>query len=240
MAEPKLEEWELWVLQVYFERYGFFSPHDIHDIKHRLILLHFADTDETLASLLRKKVLDVSPDGRKIRVTDLGAELYAATVRSQRDWEAKPIAQVATFDRDEVLIESGETFKANRLLREILSSARKELCILDPYVGPLLFDLLEEAAPRLPTRIVTSDKIKAAGLASYRAFRAQYSNAQLRVSDKAKLHDRFILWDQAHGVHLGHSIKDLGSKDTKVSTLKTPTVEWRLFEERWAEAKEIT
>jgi hypothetical protein len=125
------------------------------------------------------------------------------------------------------------------VLREIFASPQKVLCILDPYVGPPLFDLLEEVAQHLQIRIVTSDKIKPAAISSYRAFRGQYPHSELRMLSEDKLHDRYILWDDSRGVHLGHSIKDLGEKDTQVTVLKTPGEQYRLFEERWSESKGI-
>jgi hypothetical protein len=59
----------------------------------------------------------------------------------------------------------------------------------------------------------------------------------MRVLGTDRIHDRFILWDGAHGVHLGHSIKDLGTKDTQVNVLAAPLEQYKLFEERWTEAK---
>lgn len=160
-------------------------------------------------------------------------------MNAQKDWESQPIIRITTLDRDEVVIRAGERFRANRLLREIFASAREELSILDPYVGPPLFDLLEEIAQRLQIRIITSEKIKEAAYLSYKAFRSQYPRTELRILTEDKLHDRFILWDGTHGVHLGHSIKDLGEKDTQVTVLKTATEQYSLFEERWAESKAI-
>jgi hypothetical protein len=240
VTEPELTKWEIWVLQVYFDEHGFYRPHDIIQVIHRLDTLSFHEGKAVLKSLIQKNVLSISPDNRQVRITDYGAELYFATVRAQKDWEAQKIIRTATLDRDQILIRAGERFKANRMLREIFASAQKELSILDPYVGPPLFDLLEEHAPRLQIRIVTSERIKPTAISSYMAFRSQYPRSELRVMTEDKLHDRYILWDESHGVHLGHSIKDLGEKDTQVTVLKTPGEQYRLFEERWSESKTLS
>src|SRR5207244_4053645 len=149
------------------KEYGFYQPHDINQVIHRLGQLSFYDAAAVLQSLIQKNIIDVSPDKMRVRITDYGAELYNATVRAQKDWESRSIIRVATFDRDQLLIRAGEVFKANRMLREIFASAQKELCILDPYVGPAVFDLLEEEAQRIQIRVVTSEKIKPAAISSY-------------------------------------------------------------------------
>ncbi len=235
----KLEQSELWVLDIYFRQYGLHSAHDVGDIRHRLILLSFGETDAVLASLVSKKVLSVSPDQTKVRLTDYGAELYVASKAAEGDWEKRPIIRVSTLDRDEVVIRAGEMFRANRLLRDILSQAQKDLCLVDPYVGSVVFDLCEDAANGIPLRILTSTKAQASAVAAYRAFKAKYPSTEMRTADPSTLHDRYILWDRSQGVHLGHSIKDLGTRDTRVSKLQTPTQQFKLFEERWAKAASV-
>ena len=237
MAEPELSKWEYWVLKVYFEAHGFFGPHEINEIRAQLSMLGFSDTNTILQSLVEKKVLSLSPDKRQVRITDYGAEFYHAIERAQGEWESQKIIRVATLDRDEQVIRAGERFRANHILREIFESAREQLSLLDPYIGPSLFDMLEEVAPRLLIRILTSDKIRPIAISTYQAFRGQYPRTELRISTEDKLHDRFILWDGSHGVTLGHSIKDLGEKDTQITVLKTTGEQYRLFEERWSEAQ---
>ena len=111
----ELEEWELWMLQVYFQRYGLLAPHDLSDIRHQMQLLSFSRTEGTLQSLIAKNVLSLSPDKRKVRLTDYGHELFRAAVAAQQDWESQPIITVSNLERDEVLIRAGKTFKTNRM-----------------------------------------------------------------------------------------------------------------------------
>lgn len=238
-ARPELDKSELWVLQVYFEPYGLVAPHDLNRVKHELLRLSFGGGDSVIQSLLGKKVLSLSPDGQKVRLTDYGLELYRAMTVTQRDWESQRLIAVSSLDRDEVIIRAGETFKANRVLREILAQPKRELCVLDPYLGPMLFDLAEDFANVGRLRLITSENADRQVLQVYKAFRGQYPNSEMRVLGVDRIHDRFILWDGAHGVHLGHSIKDLGKKDTQINVLKAPNEQHALFEERWAEAKPI-
>ena len=124
-------------------------------------------------------------------------------------------------------------------MREITSQAHLELCVLDPYISPILFDPSEDFARVGVLRIITADTVDRATVLAYTTFRNQYPKAEMRVLGKDRIHDRFILWDGAHGVHLGHSVKDLGKKDTQLNVLAVPLEQYRLFEERWAAAKGV-
>lgn len=46
-----------------------------------------------------------------------------------------------------------------------------------------------------------------------------------------------IIVDGSSAYHVGHSIKDLGKKDTNVSPVSDISPLKKLFEQRWAEAK---
>lgn len=52
----------------------------------------------------------------------------------------------------------------------------------------------------------------------------------------AKFYDRFVLWYDSKGFHIGHSLKNLGEKDTQLNLTKIPKKQMLLFEGRWAEA----
>lgn len=238
MAE--LTKDEFWLISVYFEGRGFNQDHYIHDIEFEMMRLSFSETTQTIKSLVQKKVLSLSPDKYKVKFTDYGVELYQSMARSQKDWESQGVIKVSNLDRDQIIIRSGETFKANRVLREIISQVRKELCIIDPYMGPMLFDLIEDAGARIVVKIITSDRARKDTFSAYSAFKNQYPQVEMRILDHEKMHDRYILWDRAHGLHLGHSIKDLGKKDTQLNLLKDPSNQWELFEQRWKESRPIS
>jgi hypothetical protein len=168
-----------------------------------------------------------------VKFTDYGLELFHATERGQKEWDGHPIARITTADRDQILIKAGEAFRANRVLRDIFRRPQRNLGVLDPYVGPTLFDLLEDASPRFPVRIITSSKVKQSAVDAYRAYRAQYACTEMRLVDD-DIHDRYILWDDNNALHIGHSLKDLGTKDTQINLVADAAPQFRLFEERWA------
>ena len=239
---PDLTEHELWVLRVGFEQYGLTGAHVINQLLLRLSRLGFHNTQQILNSLITKRVLDTSPDGHKIRITDYGLELFDSMVTAQADWEAAGITRVSNLDRPQIVIRAGEAFSANRVLREIFSQAKSDLAIADPYIGERLFDLLDPFAAKLRIQILTSPKLLSSqpafktALATARDFRSQYPNCELRTEPEEKLHDRYILWDHSHGYHVGHSLKDLGKKDSQLNLLSNASEHWAAFDARWATA----
>ena len=242
MAE--LTEKELWVIQVYFGSRGF-GRHRILDICRELSRLSFHYSEEIIESLIRKNVLSKSPDGMQVKFTDYGLGLFRATERSQDQWEAEPIAKVSVSNQDEVLIRAGDLYLANHLLREIFAGVRKEVAVIDPYVDAPLFDLLAPLAEKnLGIRIVTSDNILGASataknaMLAYKSFRTSYPTAGMKTHTGV-LHDRFIVWDRKVGVHLGHSIKDLGKKDAQVNRIADVAKQLTLFEDRWKHATPV-
>lgn len=238
MAE--LSEREFWLITVYFKhQHGFGGSHDINRIVHEMLGLSCGDAERIIHSLIDKNVLSQSPDKRQVKFTDYGLELYTAMERAQQDWEKQPIIKVSNIERDQILIRAGETFRANRVLREILQEVHSELCIIDAYLGPEIFDLMEAANPHLKARLLASDKAPKLLISTYRAFRNQYPSVELRVTDENKIHDRYILWDGKRALHVGHSLKDLGKKDTQISVVKDPRPQFGLFEDRWVQANGV-
>jgi hypothetical protein len=236
----ELTEKEFWFIRVSFKGGRFYPSDSVIAIAFDMLKYHsFGGAEEIINSLVEKKVLDASPDKRSIKFTDYGLELYNSMVRAQKEWEAQTIIKISNLDRDQVLIRAGETFKANRVLREIVLQVQKELCVIDPYIGSMFFDLIEDVGSMIPVRIITSDKVQKAVVTAYLAFKNQYCCTEMKKTGY-EIHDRYILWDGAHGFHLGHSIKDLGTKDTQLNLLKNASEQWKLFEQRWKEASSIT
>jgi len=151
-------------------------------------------------------------------------------------WKQSGVTRVIKQQQGQTLIPAGNEFTGQRLARLIFAGAKKSLDISDPYIGPDLFDRINDADVKVPLRLLTSTKSKSS--ASYfAAFKKTYANAELRVLEENKLHDRFIIVDGTSAYHVGHSIKDLGKKDSNVSPLENVPSLNKLFEERWAEAK---
>lgn len=233
MAE--LTKDEFWLISVYFKNRGFEGAHGITTISLYMMRLSYYQAESTIASLVKKKVLSLSPDGNSVKFTDYGLELFDSMSREQTEWESKRIIPVVTIDREEIVVRAGEHFRGNRVLRDIISLGQRELCIIDPYVGEGLFDLIESKASDLRIRIITSETISRGSKASMEAFCKQYPNVQVKIRGNDTLHDRFVIVDGAKAFLFGHSLKDLGKRDTHITTLQNVSQQVQLFEERWKE-----
>ncbi|MFH1367488.1 MAG: hypothetical protein ABII64_00030 [Elusimicrobiota bacterium] len=220
----------------------FNKTHTITDLKRnsRNYSRYSDGSDTTIKNLIAKKVLSLSPDARLVKYTDLGLELYNIKSSEQEKWEQQPIIKVSSFenDKDQILINSGEMFKANRLLREIFSSANKSLSIIDGYLGSNIFDILEDTNNNISLRIITTSDIKSNVKAVFEAYKNQYKNASIKILSKKLLdiHDRYLFVDKDIVYHFGHSLKDLGKKTSSVHRIKDEKqlVELReSFEKLW-------
>jgi hypothetical protein len=153
-------------------------------------------------------------------------------------WNSAGVRRVAKKQGNQTLIPAGNEFAGQRLARLVFAEATKTLDILDPYVGPELLDRINDADVKVPLRVLTGTKSKPS-TSYFAAFKKTYPNAELRVLEENKLHDRFIIVDGSNAYHVGHSIKDLGKKDTNVSRVENVDELKKLFGQRWAEAKPI-
>jgi hypothetical protein len=153
-------------------------------------------------------------------------------------WMQPGVKRITKKEHGQTLIPAGNQFTGQRLARAIFATATKSLDLMDPYMGPELLDRVDDAGVNgsLALRLLTGKRSKIS-ISYYQAFKKRYSNATLRVLEEEKLHDRFVIVDGAAGYHFGHSIKDLGKKDTHVSPVEDIEPLRRLFEERWTEAK---
>lgn len=238
-AVPELDDDEIWLLRSQLKTHGLTQPHRVSELSLRIARSALGPDPEPIVDrLVEKQVLSRSPDGLQVRITDYGLEVYGSLENSQKHWESQPLIRISTAERSETLIRAGEPFLANRLLRDVLRSPASDLRIVDPFLGSLVFDILEDVNPGVPTKLLTSTSVKPAVLAAYRAFRSQYTSTELRIADASVLHDRFILWDGQKGLQFGHSLKDLGTKDTRVSIITNVADHYANFEERWGAAEE--
>jgi hypothetical protein len=240
MSELSVKEFNF--IHAYFRNRDHFGSHRISLIRSSIRGTYFSnDVESIIGSLVGKNIFSLSPDGNSIKFTDYGIELWHSMTKDQEEWDKQYFIKVSNIERDQIFIRSGETFKANRIMREIFKTAKKEICILDAYIGSKLFDLLEDSNQKAKTRIVTSDKLTKPDLIVYRDYKKQYPHVEMKIIpySNIKFHDRFILLDNSSGYHIGHSIKNLGEKDTQVNLIKNPMEQIALFEERWSEAKII-
>lgn len=144
---------------------------------------------------------------------------------------------------ERLFLKKGEVFAGNRIARAIFESAKKTLDIIDAYFGPKVFDMLEVSNESVQIRVISSlirDKnLMKATLSAYQDFKKEHGRGELRRCDANEIHDRYVIVDGARAWHFGHSLKDLGEKDSEVNAVPCAEIVQR-FEELWQKATPVT
>jgi hypothetical protein len=119
----------------------------------------------------------------------------------------------ATADANisEVFLPSGSQHDAYQQIRQIVAGAKRDIVIVDNYVDGTLFALLANSTQSVTIKILTFSTPNDFALEA-RKFTQQHRYALEVKKDRNDFHDRFIILDGAQVFHLGHSIKDAGSK----------------------------
>jgi len=135
----------------------------------------------------------------------------------------------------QVILRAGETFKGNLMLRQIFQSAQSSIDVCDPFIGVRFFALLSDKRPQVSIRILSAN-VKPADRQTAMDFKKDYGGLELREQTSG-MHDRFIIIDHSRAYVAGHSLKDIGSKDTTITDAPDPKSVIDLFEERWNAAQ---
>ena len=98
----------------------------------------------------------------------------------------------------------GELYDAYSVIMDILSKSKKEIFIIDNYVGKEVLDILRDIDKKI---IIVSKNIDNILKKKYES---QYSNITFINNDS--FHDRFIIIDRNKLYSCGASLKDLGKK----------------------------
>lgn len=117
-----------------------------------------------------------------------------------------------------VYFEPERKFTAKRLLKnQILENLTGNLKIVDPYCGDRTLDILESIKDRnvkLLTRVENlRDREKQKLLREITDFKTENPTIEIRNYPHSDIHDRYII-SESEVVIIGHSIKDLGAKET--------------------------
>lgn len=110
----------------------------------------------------------------------------------------------------------GQIYDAYSFLLDILSSAKKEIIIIDNYAGKELLDILKQIDIKV---IIYSSNMNETLIKKYTN---QYSNVEFFHNDK--FHDRFIIIDKKIIYHCGSSFKDLGKKCFAINKMEDNTI----------------
>jgi hypothetical protein len=120
--------------------------------------------------------------------------------------------------------EPDRRFSSKRILsRDIFDSLHGELMIVDPYCGERTLDILKNTnlskdtkgkKVRFLTRLGNlNNKEKDGFIRELKDFKTEFPNFEFRDCSDADIHDRYIV-SSDKVVILGHSMKDLGKKES--------------------------
>jgi len=122
--------------------------------------------------------------------------------------------------------EPEKRYSSKRILRErILNNLKGELKIVDPYCDSGTLDILSSSQNKI--EFLTQIKklrpnIQQKFLRDLQNFKAEYPNVEFRNYSKSEIHDRYIV-SKDKLVILGHSLKDLGAKESFAIVLDRKT-----------------
>jgi len=145
--------------------------------------------------------------------------------------------------------EPGKRFSSKRVLsRNILTNVPGDLKIVDPYCGERTLDILKDIKDR-EVRVLTRienlrDNARKRFLRELEDFKSENQNVEFRDYPQTDIHDRYIISSDFLAI-LGHSIKDLGNKESFAILLDKNAnrniVEALVenFNRRWKESKTI-
>ena len=114
--------------------------------------------------------------------------------------------------------EPGKRYSAKRLfVREVMNELRGEVKVVDAYCGTRTLDILASltvTSMSLLTRLENLPPHERGALTREIAdFKTEHKNAAFRDYPSRDIHDRYILTDNKV-ILLGHSMKDLGAKES--------------------------
>lgn len=124
--------------------------------------------------------------------------------------------------QEELLILDGQPFKADLAYKKIFNKTKKNIIIIDDYIGIKTIEHLRDIKENIKITIYTDNKHKHLSHNELTDFYKEYPKIKLSFKKTNDLiHDRFIIIDyntkDEAAYHLGSSIKDTGNKITMIN-----------------------
>ena len=111
----------------------------------------------------------------------------------------------------------GQLWDACSLVEKLIGRAKKEIVLIDSWVGPSTLDMLAKKCKGAKVEVVTSPRGNKLAASDIEKFNVQYGS--LAVKTSAAFHDRFLILDGKELYLIGASLKDLGRKCFGFTTL---------------------
>lgn len=162
-----------------------------------------------------------SPDGLSFKWTDVGLARFQETEAMQRAWVESPVIPLDDAEKDQIVIQQGESYRGKAFVIQILKRAKMALRIQDNYCSHELFAWLYSLDSSITINIITSQKTTIQDKtfqAMYEAYKQERPSTEVRLSDS--VHDRRILIDEGEVFQTGESLKDIGRKGTTIVRIR--------------------
>ena len=104
----------------------------------------------------------------------------------------------------------GQLWDACSLVEKLIGRAKKEIVLIDSWVGPSTLDMLAKKRKGVSVEVVTSSRGNKLAATDIAKFNAQYGGLSVKTS--TAFHDRFLITDDKELYLIGASLKDLGKK----------------------------
>ncbi|MBR3822497.1 MAG: virulence RhuM family protein, partial [Kiritimatiellae bacterium] len=104
----------------------------------------------------------------------------------------------------------GQLWDACSLVEKLIGRAKKEIVLIDSWVGPGTLDMLAKKRKGVVVEVVTSPRGNKLAQSDVDKFNAQYGGLMVKTS--LTFHDRFLIIDGKELYLIGASLKDLGRK----------------------------
>lgn len=184
--------------------------------------------------------------GTKVYIYHENEEVYYKIMKSGEDYL---VSQIKKGSIEVFYFEPDKRYTSKRVLsKNILDSLKGELRIVDPYCGERTLDILNNVKNRVVkflTRVENlREKARNRFLRELQDFKSENPNMEFRNYPHTDIHDRYIISSELL-VILGHSIKDLGGKESFAVILNKGTnkniVEALIenFNKRWQQSNTL-
>lgn len=128
---------------------------------------------------------------------------------------------------EELYVEKGEYFESYVVVRKLFMAADHELTVIDSHIDYQILLMVKLSPSAVVVRIFT-DQIHTTDFCVL-VGKLRRESRQIHIYQTKEFHDRFLRVDDQWW-HSGHSFKDLGSKDSRISKINEVQVLRKLRE----------
>ncbi len=208
-------------------------------------------------ALIIKDVKEISIDAKSITCSfnRAGDKIHTETINDvvyfeiMRPGKDLLISEIKVGSIELLYFEPEKRYTSKRMLsKNVLDELRDGLKIVDPYCSERTLDILRDAKDKNIKFLTRTDNLRSSQksrfLRELKDFKSENPNVEFRNYSHSDIHDRYIISAETL-VILGHSIKDLGakesfamllSKDKNKNILEALTAN---FNRRWKASSEI-